>query len=382
MSFTSVPFDHRLEPQTSAAALVFAGIHWAAMQYGIAARVEDTALNMAQAVVHGVFDWLPRVEAYTGIGTLTQIRVLCRTLLSPAERVRERPSPPQRGLRSYICLPADGEQVEIRIGTQSILTVTDRTGYIDQVITLLEPVKPGWHTVHFTTPRSGATSHAPFLAVDPAAKVGLVSDIDDTTMITAVPQLAVAAWRTFLEKTVNREPVAGMSALFSELISAYPTAPVIYLSNGAWNSAPALRRFLARWHFPPGPLLLTDFGPTATGFFRSGKTHKRQQIRWLMEFFPDIGWFLFGDNGQSDPEIYSEAAREYPNRVAAIAIRTLNAVQRILWLAGAFPAEIPDNHDTVVPFVAGANGDELGAELRKLGLLPSLPNPSRIESRA
>jgi phosphatidate phosphatase APP1 len=46
---------------------------------------------------------------------------------------------------------------------------------------------------------------------------------------------------------------------------------MFYLSTGAWNVAPAVRRFLGRHGYPQGPMLLTDWGPTNTGWFRSGR---------------------------------------------------------------------------------------------------------------
>ena len=339
------------------------------MRYGIAARVEDKSLDVAQAVVHRVFDWLPRVEAYTGLGTPTRVRVLCRTLLSPGERHRHQARPTSRGFRSYLCLPADEEQVRLAVGGRTLTTVTDRAGYIDQEVDLLEPLTPGWHSVHFTAVRSGAMARGALLVVDPAATIGLISDIDDTAMVTAVPQLALAVWNTFIEKTTSRKPVIGMPDFLNSIVADYPNAPVVYLSNGAWNTARALRRFLKRFNFPAGPLLLTDFGPTDTGLFRSGKAHKRSQIKWLMEAFPHIGWVLVGDDGQSDPAIYAEAAQLYPSRVAAIAIRTLTPVQRMVWLAGTRPAPLGATTADDVPVIAGPNGDALLAEFRALNLI-------------
>ncbi len=72
-----------------------------------------------------------------------------------------------------------------------------------------------------------------------------------------------------------RRPVAGMAVLYERLHLRHPEAPFIYLSTGAWNVAPTLARFLGRNLYPPGPLLLTDWGPTAEGWFRSGRQHKR-----------------------------------------------------------------------------------------------------------
>jgi len=340
--------------------------------FGVPARVEDISLNIAQAFVHRVFDWLPRIDAYPSIGNPHRVRVLCRTLLSPAEEYRADPSPSVRGWRSYICLPADGEQVEVRINNQRKLVMTDRGGYINEDFTLLDPLRPGWHHIHFTATRSGATARASLFVVDPKVTVGIVSDIDDTAMVTVVPRLALAVWNTLGERVSNRQPVVGMANLFSSVIEAHPGAPMVYLSNGAWNTAKSLQRFLHRWEFPSGALFLTDFGPTETGFFRSGKKHKRRMLEWLMEEFPQIGWILVGDDGQSDPEIYTETARQYPGRVAAIGIRTLSQVERMIWLANTHPAQLGDQNEFDVPFIEAPNGDQLLAEFKKLGLLPTL----------
>ena len=44
--------------------------------------------------------------------------------------------------------------------------------------------------------------------------------------------------------------------------------------------------------------ILTDWGPTNTGWFRSGQQHKRSSLRRLARDFPHIQWLLIGDDGQ------------------------------------------------------------------------------------
>ena len=89
--------------------------------------------------------------------------------------------------------------------------------------------------------------------------------------------------------------------------------PVIYLSTGAWNTAPSLTRFLRRNGYPPGPMLLTDWGPTHTGWFRSGQDHKRSALARLARELPHVKWLLVGDDGQNDPKIYTEFATRRPD---------------------------------------------------------------------
>jgi hypothetical protein len=66
-----------------------------------------------------------------------------------------------------------------------------------------------------------------------------------------------------------------MAALYNEIVEFRPDVFVVYLSTGAWNTAAALTRFLAQHGYPPGPLLLTDWGTTQTGWFRSGQDRAR-----------------------------------------------------------------------------------------------------------
>ena len=83
--------------------------------------------------------------------------------------------------------------------------------------------------------------------IDPDVGFGLVSDIDDTVMVTALPRPLLAAWHTFVVNEHARTTTPGMPVLYERLTSQHPGAPVIYLSTGAWNAAPAIGRFLRRY---------------------------------------------------------------------------------------------------------------------------------------
>jgi len=342
---------------------------------------------LAGGTVRSFGGWLPRVEPFTGLGNKHRVRLLGRVLLSPV-RPPGHKKKPKRGIRSYFALPAPNEKVEVRIGDYTTVVTSDRNGYIDFMLELPEDhtLKSGWRTVHYKSLTSGKEAKGSARIIDKHATVGVISDIDDTTMVTMVPDLALAAWNTMFKHTAAREAVEGMAGFYQELDRKYPEAPFIYLSSGAWNTAHTLRRFLAHHGYPPGPLLLTDFGPTRSGWFRSGKQHKESQISWLMKLAPEVKWFMFGDDGQDDPEIYTEACERYPGRVKAIGIRTLSPVQRVLWVrrSSLVPTkgERKDRHTNLpvdavlepessfdVPMIEGPDGEALTAEFKKYGLL-------------
>ena len=194
----------------------------------------------------------------------------------------------------------------------------------------------------------------------------MISDIDDTILSTFLPRLFLAAWNSFVRTEGNRQAVPGMARLYQQLLAEHPGAPLVYVSTGAWNTLPFLRRFMKRHGFPQGPMLMTDIGPTQNSWMRSGREHKRRALAELARDFPGISWVLIGDDGQHDPVIYREFAELRPGRVRAIAIRELSASEQIL--AHGTVTVLRDSADLswsppVVPEVTGETGDELAPKL-------------------
>ena len=143
----------------------------------------------------------------------------------------------------------------------------------------------------------------------------------------------------------------------------------MYLSTGAWNITPTLRRFLTRNGYPRGTFLLTDWGPTPDRWFRSGSQHKVNSLKRLAQEFPQMQWILIGDDGQRDPDIYNGFAVRYPQNVAAIMIRNLTVGESVL-ASGRVWSDQRAQKMTNSPLWMEANdGHTLSRLLRERGLL-------------
>lgn len=328
--------------------------------------------------------WTVRIEPYVGYGSAGWVRVLARAVLAapavpddelpgagtPTHEGDDRPVRAVRGWRSFATAQVPGAHVEIEVDGRTHRVVADRGGYVDAVVPA--ELEPGWHDV---TVRStgGASQVVPVLVIDPTTPYGLVSDIDDTIMVTRLPRPLIAAWNSFVRHENAREPVPGMAALYRALLAERPDMPVLYLSTGAWNAAPTLGRFIRRHRYPVGPLLLTDWGPTNTGWFRSGQEHKNQALRRLVSDLPTMRWVLVGDDGQHDPEIYARVVREHPELVHAVVIRQLTGAEHVLAHGAAAStgessrAEGRARADGV-PVVQGADGMEILSAWRARGV--------------
>lgn len=240
--------------------------------------------------------------------------------------------------------------VRITLPDRVVDTTTDGSGLIDVTIRG-HGFSVGRRQVLLSSP-GAEDAHAEVLIIGTTQRFGVISDIDDTVISTMLPRPMIAAWNTFVREEGTRQAVPGMATLYRRIADRHPGIPFVYLSTGSWNIAPNLQRFLTRHGFPTGPMLLTDWGPTNTGWFRSGQDHKRAALHRLARELPKIVWVLVGDDGQHDPAIYGEFAEQRPERVRAIAIRRLSATEQLL------------SHFTPL-----AN-DELGPNRRRLAQVP------------
>lgn len=160
-----------------------------------------------------------------------------------------------------------------------------------------------------------------------------------------------------------------MAVMTDRIRRSHPDAPFMYLSTGAWNITPTLRRFLSRNGYPRGTFLLTDWGPTPDRWFRSGTNHKVESLRRLAEEFPQMKWILVGDDGQRDPYIYNGFAVRYPDNVAAIVIRNLTVGETMLASGRVWSDYRAEQMMRSPLWIEATDGVTLSKKLRELGLI-------------
>ena len=238
----------------------------------------------------------------------------------------------QSNLQRHAALRIVGAEVELRIGKHSATEVTDSHGFANFSLPVPN-LRLGWHDAHaVTTPiEDGESASGTGRIVKPSLKAPflVVSDIDDTILLTGLTEGVAMVARTVLHEADQRTAIPGMASLYSGLMRGIPSRSgnrkpqptFFYVSTGSWSFYPTLQEFIQLRGFPQGPMFLTDWGPTERYLRRSGAEHKRTAIRRLFEAYPGMQFVLVGDSGQRDPLTYEEMAREYPGRVALILIR-------------------------------------------------------------
>lgn len=309
------------------------------------------------------------VMPFTGYGGNGWVRVLGRVIMAkPGYLENGMPRSKHlrdgiRGWRNFVSPPVANAEVTVSVGGTLHTVTADRGGVIDARVPADLPA--GWHTVTLACGNS-APVDAPVNIVPEGIGFGVLSDIDDTVMVTALPRPFLAAWNTFVLDEHARRATPGMAVMMERVTRQHPGSPVMYLSTGAWNVAQTLTRFLSRNLYPEGALLLTDWGPTHDRWFRSGQEHKKSQLERLAREFPDIKWLLIGDDGQHDEAIYADFVRKYPQHVAAVVIRQLTPSEAVL--AGGRSTDRPGALLPTIPWIYSSDGAGISARLEELGI--------------
>jgi phosphatidate phosphatase APP1 len=161
------------------------------------------------------------------------------------------------------------------------------------------------------------------------AKFGVISDIDDTIMLSHSTKTLRKLRLMLTRNSRTRKPFPGVEAFYRALhAGADGTSknPFFYISSSEWNLYDLIEDFCTFNQFPKGVFLLREINPGFLNLLKQGggsHEHKFEKITRIFETYPDMPFVLVGDNGQHDPAIYSRIAHKYPDRVKAIYIRTV-----------------------------------------------------------
>ena len=375
----------------------------------MSSRARDWYLDLAK--------WHPGVLGFGGYGSERRARILCRVLMT-RESAQRNWLEQKRGWRQFLDTQVPRQPVIVQVGKSVRIVEADRGGYVD-VTMRGHGLKAGWQSAHVhainrddyrrakgqlfsergwirMSPqelierakdlgiRISRGSVIPIRIIGDHEKVGIVSDIDDTIMISMVPQPLRAVRYAMISKVASRQAVPGMSLFLRDLEveAAYasgvdtpgPRLPhsmydllslppaLFYLSTGAWNTVPTLHPFLQRWAFPHGTILLRAWWFTDRGTLPgSGSEFKLSQFADLVEMVPHIKWILVGDNGQKDPQTFTTFAKLWPDQLAAIAIRDLDAMGHMRSSGRTSQRYRTDDADIEpdVPIIRGGDGYQL-----------------------
>lgn len=228
-------------------------------------------------------------------------------------------------------------RVEVLFKDVSQIVRTDENGLFRATFEFDEPLKEsGWLPVKFRVADDFEDMEIELLQEkevyvhDDSSAFGIISDIDDTILISHASQTFRKLRLVLTKNAHTRMPFDGVAEFYAALHRGCNQScfnPIFYVSSSEWNLYDFLEDFCALNGIPKGPFLLQEYKQGLVDLISSGggsHEHKLQKAKHLLAVFPNLKFILIGDSGQHDALLYGQLAEEFPDRVLGIYIRDVS----------------------------------------------------------
>ncbi len=239
----------------------------------------------------------------------------------------------QERIRGFTAVAERGLRVSVQVGerVQTLHKKSSRLGYFSgnvqvSVGEMNELIRDGhydgkWLQFRVVSPHDEHRESVGRAQLLPATGVSVISDIDDT-----IKHTEVTCRESLLRNTFLREfrAVEGMPELYQSWASH--GAAFHYVSSSPWQLYFPLSQLCSGYGFPLGTFHLRSFrlrDHMLRRLFLVRRPVKGLTIKSLISTFPQRTFYLVGDSGERDPEIYGATARHFPQQVAGVFIREL-----------------------------------------------------------
>jgi phosphatidate phosphatase APP1 len=322
------------------------------------------------------------VKVYHGYAGNGQIVVLGHVLkTSPLPRIRHRRNfwtNTMALIRLFIVKPIGEARVSLTFNGETIEQTTESDGFFRFHWSPFKMPAPGWHKVQVTLAEGVVNEYhgtivgegeiyAPY-----ANQYAIISDIDDTFLISHSSNLRKRLYVLFTENAWTRKPFEAVVKHYQALAHAGTVVnapnPFFYVSSSEWNLYDYITEFSHKNNLPKGIYLLSQM-KSISEMWKTGQNRhatKFLRITRILEAFPAHDFILLGDDSQQDPVIYASVVEHFKGQIKAVYLRNVyDKNQKEVKLA---MARIESNGVPVCHFKHSADALE---HSHKIGLITS-----------
>ena len=236
----------------------------------------------------------------------------------------------QSVIRMYRVNPVSNAEVTFTFNDWEVTTKTSHDGYFRFNLPFNTSLASGWHPYRIRCDAGGEPVEVHGELLKPyESKLGIISDIDDTFLISYsnrfFKKLYVMLFRNVNRRKIFEDVVPHYQALSRAGQDAEGAANAFfYVSSSEWNLYRLITQFAKLHGLPKAVIKLKKIKTGLTDFLMTGRgdhDHKFDKIKDIITFYPTLGYVLLGDDSQQDPYIYERVCKYFPLNVKAIYIR-------------------------------------------------------------
>lgn len=233
--------------------------------------------------------------------------------------------------------PLENVEVKLKFKNIEVVTKTLSDGYFRFTIPYSEELESGWHPyeVRCKLYKYGIVESSELLKPF-ESKVGVISDIDDTFLVSYsgnfFKKLYVLLLRNINKRKVFEDVVPHYQAL-SKAGQQNESASnsFFYVSSSEWNLYEFIDSFARLHQLPKAVIKLKKIKTGISDFLFTGAgshDHKFEKIKDIIMFYPNLQYVLLGDDSQKDPYLYERIVKIFPQSIKAIYIRQTSHRQK------------------------------------------------------
>ncbi len=226
--------------------------------------------------------------------------------------------------------PLENVEVTLKFKNIEVTTKTLADGYFRFTIPYSENLESGWHPyeVSCNLYDYGIVQTSELLKPF-ESKVGVISDIDDTFLVSHsgnfFKKLYILLFKNINKRKVFEDVVPHYQAL-SRAGQENETASnsFFYVSSSEWNLYEFIDAFARLHKLPKAVIKLKKIKTGISDFLFTGRgshDHKFEKIKDIIMFYPNLDYVLLGDDSQKDPYLYERIVKIFPENIKAIYIR-------------------------------------------------------------
>jgi len=229
-------------------------------------------------------------------------------------------------LRLFMVRPIADAPVLVEWQGEVRRTRTNKDGFFRLEWKPSSTIGPGWHPITVRLENGKASGEGRIFRPH-GGQCAIISDIDDTFLISHSSNLRKRLFVLLTENAISRDPFENVVDHYRALAIgtgelAQPN-PFFYVSSSEWNLYDYIKAFCKEHGVPDGILLLSPMKKLAN-IWRTGQGKheaKGDRIERIMRSYPHHRYILLGDDTQQDPFIYANIVERLPARVSAVYLR-------------------------------------------------------------
>ena len=226
--------------------------------------------------------------------------------------------------------PLKNISITLHFKNLEVKTKTLDDGYFRFDVPFNEELKSGWHE-YCVTCKVGEFGiiETGELLKPYKSKVGIISDIDDTFLISHSNSVFKKLY-VMLLKNINKRKI------FNDVVQHYRSLSIagqdseeasnsfFYVSSSEWNLYEFINDFAELHDLPKAVIKLKKIKSGISDFLFTGRgshDHKFVKIKDIISFYPHLEYVLLGDDSQHDAFIYERICKIFPKNIKAVYLR-------------------------------------------------------------